>query len=597
MNYKIDLNTVFYDTAVEDFLLSNVEHTLVLKYGKPEKLFSSKEGLLIEFTKTNLDQPEFCCLWQNGCKFKSKDLSWQFFTADKIRSILWKIDGLKRVVLNFKVPLVRLFKVPFADCVEIQQPLQISCTQNSIVFSDVLRIKILKGRLVQLKPSQNRSFEIVIEDEGSQSIEIAFRSKQERDDLSEEVENRLYVERLLQNCPSNLNDLERSLYLFSIHTALSSWKDFKTAQCLSAGNNYSFPRRTYFRDGFWTSLTLLKVEPKMVRDQIIALSQGVHKDGCPSAVMFLDSDERSLLRQFIQQNHQIKQFVRYENDWWSDHHDSGPLFVLLISKYIDLTGDNTVLFEVVGKETILEKVDLIVQQIRNYQKSENGLPLKPFDPKDWQDNVFRNGLVTYDLALQIAAFREAHRLFQLAKVDRKDLLEEYQVMKKSFNERLFNPEKGYFYDFVGSYTEDHLSLDTVVAILYEIAEKDKALSMLSKMEELLESRNNMQQPYGDWGVMNVWPLFKKRSHLFGKSAFSYRYHNGSCWPYMSSAYALARFKSGLDPAYGLLKWWEYSLEKGWVNLVEYYSPAYHRGGLNQAWSSFAAFVIREIYAQ
>ncbi|MEJ5229954.1 MAG: amylo-alpha-1,6-glucosidase [Pseudothermotoga sp.] len=597
MKYEINNHSVCYSGAITDFVLSNLEQTLLLRYGKPEKLFSSKEGLLIEFTEVNLDEPESSCLWQNGCRFKNKNVVWSFFTADRIRSILWRINGLRKIVLHFKVPLLRTFKVPFVDPVEIQQPLSVSHSQDSITFSNIFCMKVIKGRLAAIKKRENRSIEVTIESDDLQQIEISFRSTQGKDERSEEFENQLYVERLLENCPKNLNDLERSLYLFSAHTALSCWKDFKVAQCLSAGNNYSFPRRTYFRDGFWTSLTLLKIQPKIVRDQILALSQGVHEDGCPSAVMFLDDEEKLLLRQFVRKNEAIKQFVRYENDWWSDHHDSGPLFILLVSEYIRLSGDITVLLERANEGTVLEKVNSVVLQMKRYQRNEDGLILKPFDSKDWADNVFRNGLVTYDLALQIAALREAYKLFKLSGENREDLFEDYQRMKNSFNKRLFNPTNGYFCDFIGTYVEDHLSLDTVVAILYEISDREKALSTLLKMEELLESRNNEYQPYGDWGVMSVWPLYKKRSHLFGKSAFAYRYHNGSCWPYLSSAYALARFKNGLDPSYGLLKWWEYSLEKGWINLVEYYSPAYQRGGLNQAWSSFAAYVIKEMHDQ
>ncbi len=108
------------------------------------------------------------------------------------------------------------------------------------------------------------------------------------------------------------------------------------------------------------------------------------------------------------------------------------------------------------------------------------------------------------------------------------------------------------------------------------------------MERMLETKNNKEQKFEDWGVMSVWPFFKSKKHLFSKSVFPYRYHNGSDWPYLSSIYALVKKREGMDYKYPLTRWWEYSLEKGWINPVEYYSPIYARGSLNQGWSSMAA---------
>jgi hypothetical protein len=40
--------------------------------------------------------------------------------------------------------------------------------------------------------------------------------------------------------------------------------------------------------------------------------------------------------------------------------------------------------------------------------------------------------------------------------------------------------------------------------------------------------------------------------------------------------------------YPLTKWWEHSLESGWLTPVEYYQPEFPHGGLRQAWSSMPA---------
>jgi hypothetical protein len=109
------------------------------------------------------------------------------------------------------------------------------------------------------------------------------------------------------------------------------------------------------------------------------------------------------------------------------------------------------------------------------------------------------------------------------------------------------------------------------------------------VEALLESRNNGDQPYGDWGVMCAFPPFKRPKDTRSKSAFAYRYHNGSDWPYLSGLYAEQRLLHGLAGAeYPLLRWWETCLEEGWMGAVEYFAPPWGRGSLLQGWSSMPA---------
>lgn len=81
-----------------------------------------------------------------------------------------------------------------------------------------------------------------------------------------------------------------------------------------------------------------------------------------------------------------------------------------------------------------------------------------------------------------------------------------------------------------------------------------------------------------------------------KSAFAYRYHNGSDWPYLDAIDAACRLRA--DTAlpgweYSLLRWWEFGLERGWTDPVEYYAPPFGRGALLQAWSGMAAAAIAE----
>ena len=107
----------------------------------------------------------------------------------------------------------------------------------------------------------------------------------------------------------------------------------------------------------------------------------------------------------------------------------------------------------------------------------------------------------------------------------------------------------------------------------------------------LESRNNSQQPYGNWGMLCAFPPYQRPADVRAKSAFAYRYHNGSDWPYLDAIYAEERLRRGLGGArYALVRWWEVSLANGWAGAVEYYSPPFGRGSLLQGWSGLPAHV-------
>ncbi|MGB9789441.1 MAG: amylo-alpha-1,6-glucosidase [Thermotoga caldifontis] len=593
MKYTFLNNSIVYEHEIpKEYVLSNLELTMILKDGMPHRLFSSKSGLLIEFLNIELQRPAKCSLWPNGCEFESGRASWKIFTSAFSRSILWEIAGTKKLSIEFKAPLEKEFKVPFGATYSFRSPLSVAVNGSEMNISGLVTIETLNCRIENFQRKNDRSFKFELTAEEGKNLKIRFTTEKSSHD--EQKENLAYNEFLKRHVPENVNEPVRSLALFALHTALSNWKDLGENFAFVAGVNYSFPPRTYFRDSFWTCLSVLGVRTDLVRNQILTLASAVHDDGCPSGVMFLTEEEKTLLRELRRENRTIMENVRYNNDWWSDHHDSGFLFVLLLSKYVNVTEDVSILKERVDSDTLLDKVVKVLRHAEKFVRDD--LFMKPFDCKDWADNVFRNGYVSYDAALHVAALREASKLLSLSGMHEtaKRFEEDYLRARRRFNEVLFDDGKGYFVDFIGSYVEDHISLDTVVSIVFDVADERRAISSLLKMEQFLETRNNHQQPYGDWGVMTVWPHYRKRSHLFGKSAFPYRYHNGGCWPYLSCAYALAKARFGLDYTYPLLSWWRYSLERGWVNLVEYYSPCFHRGSLHQAWSGYAAAVISQI---
>lgn len=93
----------------------------------------------------------------------------------------------------------------------------------------------------------------------------------------------------------------------------------------------------------------------------------------------------------------------------------------------------------------------------------------------------------------------------------------------------------------------------------------RARTVLDAAAALLESRYNAEQPYGEWGVLCAFPRFRRRTDTRAKTAFAYRYHNSSDWPYLSGLYAGERLRRGLSGwRYPLTRWWQTCLGNGWM---------------------------------
>ena len=173
-------------------------------------------------------------------------------------------------------------------------------------------------------------------------------------------------------------------------------------------------------------------------------------------------------------------------------------------------------------------------------------------------------------------------------------LEQYENIKQAINTLLWDEEKGYYVNYrCREYTERNLSVDTVFAAIFDIAEEEKAVRMLQNMEQLLESRNNKEQKAGDYGVLSVYPFYSRVDGACHKSSQPYYYHNGANWPYWSAMYAYAKRKYGMEYRYALESWFDYNVERGNYTPVEYFSPPQGQGSLLQAWSGVAAFVMDE----
>ena len=361
---------------------------------------------------------------------------------------------------------------------------------------------------------------------------------------------------------------EKALYLSALFCCIENYKECGDLKGFVAGCNYLNPLRTYYRDSYWTVLSTYVYDISLVKQQIRTLARGIAKDGtCPSAV-----------RQDF-------------SAFWGGHYDSPSFFVMMTYDYVNHSGDVAFLQEKINGKSVLEQCLLVLDK-QMERTDETGLLYKqgPFNKLDWADEVNRNGYVTYDEALFYRALYCMDKLCQACGMDGKKYRLAAEKVKDSINAILWDEEKGYYVNYKdGDFVEDNLSVDTVLVYLFGIANEERANKMLDAMERLLETKNNHLQQAGDYGVMCVYPFYKRISAAYFKSAQDYEYHNGGNWPYWSAIYAYAKSLAGRECRYALESWFSYNLEKGIFTPVEYFSPCRKSGSTLQAWSGAAAF--------
>ena len=363
----------------------------------------------------------------------------------------------------------------------------------------------------------------------------------------------------------------KAYYKNLYNCSLSLYKEVGDFKGFLAGIVYQSPARTYFRDGYWTMLSVINNRPDLVKNEILTLAKGIDKDGkCPSAVKY-----------------------NFKN-WWGNHYDSPSFFAIMLYDYVRVTGDKTILDLPWRGETILDAAIKVVEKLAEYT-DETGLLYKggEYNRRDWCDNVFRKGYCTYDEVLFARALEALSAMVKERDIELSiEFRARYEKVKKAINDLLWNPKLGYYVNYANKErVEDNLSIDTVVAVLFGIADEEKATSMLRKMEALLESKNNSEQKAGDFGTLCVYPFYSVNTDAVLKSSYPYYYHNGGDWPYLSAAYAYAKLMYGMDYEYPLTRWWEYNLKKGNNTPVEFFAPPHKDGSLLQAWSSMGAFVL------
>jgi hypothetical protein len=383
----------------------------------------------------------------------------------------------------------------------------------------------------------------------------------------------------------------QSLALHGLHAAVSARKTLADGRFagFAAGVGYAMPPRTYYRDAYWTLQALLPVAPEAALEQVLVLARGVHADGeAPSGVVIASSAGERTWRAMRAADADLARDHPRDGEWWADHADSPLFFVLLVCEVAAWCGAGDLLERDVDGVTLGARVDAVLERV-HAESDAWGLTVKPHHDRDWADNVYRGGALTYLQGLYHGALEHTAALVAPRDPAR---AERYRrraaALRLGARERLWSADLGHFVAFrePSGRAETHLAIETLTALRYGLADEVQAASVLAAMRARLETRHNGDQPFGDWGVMCVYPPYAAWVRRRAKSRFAYRYHNGADWPYWDGVYAEARLRRRLPGwRYPLTRWWAVGLEQGRATPVEYASPPFAPGSPSNAWSA------------
>ena len=371
--------------------------------------------------------------------------------------------------------------------------------------------------------------------------------------------------------PANLSERQKAMFYSCYFCALENYKEKDDFKGFMAGHHYLFPMRTYYRDSYYTTLPMYNGNLEKVKNEILTLTKGIANDGtCPSAVCA---------------------------DWsafWGNHYDSPSFLAIMLYDYVRFSNDVSFLDLESDGSMVLQKIESAVKKLAESER-ENGLIYKKgkYNKCDWADEINRWGYVSYDEILYARANYSLYKLYELKKDKKSEFYKKkHEKVKKAINHELWDEKLGYYVNYKNEeFVEDNLSVDTVWAAIFNIADEKRAKRMLENMERLLEVCNNKEVSLPDYGVMSVYPFYKNPESVYRISSQPYNYHNGANWPYWSAIYAYAKRKYGMEYSNALESWFTYNVERGNYTPIEYFSPACKDGSLLQGWSGAAAFVL------
>ena len=363
---------------------------------------------------------------------------------------------------------------------------------------------------------------------------------------------------------------DKALYVSSVFCALENYKEFGLFKAFGASSYTSVPVLTFFRDSYWTVLSMYKDYPHLIKNQILTLAHGIDGSGnCSSSVAF----------DFL---------PRFRN-----HYDSPCFFVLMVYDYINRTGDRSILSETANGKSVYDYCVLVIEKLSEFE-DRTGLIVKlgRYNHRDWADQINRTGYVTY---VELLYARALSCLSRIVGTRDKVRARKYQELSErtvnAINRLLWDEEKGYYVNYRdGDFVEDNLSVDTILAVLFRIADRDKSERILDNVSKLLETKNNRIRRLGDFGVMCVYPPYRGADRSFSRSQQPFCFHNGAAWPYWSALVAYAYLMNGRDPNYALTSSFIWNLKEGNYTPSACHSPIFSVKMPLHARSSDAAWV-------
>jgi hypothetical protein len=172
--------------------------------------------------------------------------------------------------------------------------------------------------------------------------------------------------------------------------------------------------------------------------------------------------------------------------------------------------------------------------------AEEDYLLKQESYMDWHDMWQNKGKTTYSNVLYYKALMSAAAFFDLMGEDGKELRKKAQRVKEKINEELWLDDKGYYVGWVGKHpVPEHFSTwGNVLAILYDVADREKTNRIFTKMEEY-----KISEPVPSLAVYPRLP----EGYAFRKVDMAVDWglqYFGGRWPWLGAYDALARFKIG-----------------------------------------------------
>ena len=196
------------------------------------------------------------------------------------------------------------------------------------------------------------------------------------------------------------------------------------------------------------------------------------------------------MAEFIRHPDRYKEHHLRPEDWWSDHFDSPLFFVLALGDYVAATGDT---------DELARHRATVTAVIERYFRlaGPDGLPLKPRNDRDWADNVFREGLVAYDLGLWVGALDVVARAggaidASLAERARAAAA----AARQTIDRRLWTGANYADYATPDGFVEDHLTLDSLTLARYDAIPEPRARALLDAVAARLNCAATASSPTG-----------------------------------------------------------------------------------------------------